>query len=180
MRLKKYLILPITLAVVLTQTACPRPTQSQLDQAAKASRSMAQYTNDGINAVRIAYEEGVIDIKLKDRLADGFLVVAKGGQAFNSLVKQVSELYGDGTVPVSQWQALDASFSDNVVRPFLDLLQSASGLSGEKSAKIRAIIAGLRTAVLVISEVFGKRATLERKVDRIELALGERRNLCLA
>lgn len=143
------LVLAVVFAIVLTQTACPRVSQSNLDKAAKASRTIASRYVEVVQFVDTLWETKVIkDLATKDRIADALITFGEGGKKFNGLLLQMSELYKDGNVPPNGWKVIVDNF-DGLSADFLkilNLLPNAAGLSS--SPAFRAISA----AVLAIAK----------------------------
>jgi hypothetical protein len=111
---------------------------SQLTKAAKASRSIANYTGDAIALVKTLYESGAIKLEVKDKLAASLKQFAITGKDFNDFVAGLSQQYKDGTVPANIWSLITTKF-DALTKVFVDLLDlipSAAGLGDSKAFKI--------------------------------------------
>lgn len=147
---------------VMLLTACPKETAVR--RSVKASYELSGLTVDVINATGKAYANGLISLETKDKLADSLKILSVGGKRFNQALDLViRESGGDETkVPMDKIQMLNKLFSDEVVAPFLQVLQSLKLLSPEKARQLHITIAALRTAVLTISLSFQSVAA-ERK-----------------
>jgi hypothetical protein len=149
--LRLCLVLVLTAAVMIggfVLQACG-PTQSQMDKAAVASRSIANYTGETIAIVKGLYEAGALKLEVKDKLAKQLVLFSKGGRDFNSLVKTASDLYKNGAVPVDVWRNLVTHF-DELTKIFVDILTlipQAAGLKDSKAFKI------ITAAVVVIAQI---------------------------
>lgn len=144
-------VLVLTAAVMMAGfvlQACG-PTQSQMDKAAVASRSIASYTGETITIVKGLYEAGALKLEVKDQLAKQLVLFSKGGRDFNALVKTASDLYKSGPVPIDVWRNLVTHF-DELTKIFVDILNlipQAAGLKDSKAFKI------ITAAVLVIAQI---------------------------
>jgi hypothetical protein len=136
----------------VSQTACG---EKELGQAAEAAKDIGGGTRDVIKAVGEAYTKGLITIQQKDRFADLLKAIAQGGQrgvdVIESLQKQgVTNLSG------SHSKQLMLIFDDGVIAPFLLLLQELGNLSDSSSVAIRAALASVRTAIVLLSSKIGR------------------------
>lgn len=166
--------LAVIFTIVLTQTACPRVSQSNLDKAAKASHTIATRYVEVVQFIDTLWETKVIkDLATKDRIADALITFGEGGKKFNGLLLQMSELYKDGNVPPNGWKVIVDNF-DVLSREFLqvlNLLPGAAGLSSNPafraiSAAILAIAQTLVTAGISTPNV----NRLQKEAERYGLA----------
>ena len=132
-------------------TACPKDTAVR--KAAKASFELSGLTLDVVNATGKAYDAGIIGLDAKDRLAAAEKRVATGGKHFNEILTAFNTQTSGNLTP-EQVQLLSKIFSDEVVTPFLTILQELSVISLDQVQYLRTAIAALRTAILVISGTF--------------------------
>jgi hypothetical protein len=132
-------------------TACPK--DSAVRKAAKASFELSGISVDVINATSKAFDAGIIGLAAKDRLAAAEGRIASGGKHFNEILSGYMTSTA-GTLTVDQTVILNKIFSDEVVTPFLAILQELSVISLNQVAYLRTAIAALRTAILVISGTF--------------------------
>lgn len=129
-----------------------------IEKAEKASAKLAGYANAGVEVTRELFRDGLIGVQAKDRIADAFIVLAKGGVAFDAAVANTKAEYGRKP-PKEAIEALFAVFNAEVVAKFLSVLQQLK-LIGDSGAYV-AIIESLKTAVLVVAAAFGKRPAVE-------------------
>jgi len=143
--------LAVLLAGCLMLTAAPScPTQTQIHKAASASAIIAPRVDEVTQAVKALYEAHTISLAAKDDIAGKLVVLAKAGGDFNRLVKQYSDQYKNGTLPVNVWSELSANF-DKVTKPFLeilDLIPQAAGLKDSKAFR------DISAAVVSIANIF--------------------------
>lgn len=145
-----YVLPPVALTtLVVSQTACPKVSQSNLDKAAKASHTIATRYVEVVQFVDTLWETKVIkDLATKDRIADALITFGEGGKKFNGLLLQMSELYKDGNVPPSGWKVIVDNF-DGLSKDFLQVLNLLPGVAGlSSSPAFRAISA----AILAIAQ----------------------------
>lgn len=169
--------LAISLALtlcVLSQTACPKISQSSLDKAANASKTIATRYVEAVEFVTDLYKGGAIRLELKDKIADGLITFGENGKKFNELLKTCSAQHKDGQVPASIWSTIAQNF-DTLSADFLKILEflpQAAGLGDSKA--FRAISA----AVLALAQILAthsiipdlKFRQLEREAQRHGLA----------
>lgn len=151
--------------IVLTQTACPRVSQSNLDKAAKASNTIATRYVEVVQFVDTLWETKVIkDLATKDRIADALIAFGEGGKKFNALLLQMSALHKDGNVPPNGWRVIVDNF-DVLSGEFLqviNLLPGAAGLSS--SPAFRAISA----AILAIAQTLVTAGVRTPNIDQLQ------------
>ncbi len=141
-------IFALCIMYCIVLTACPKDTA--VHKAARASYELAGITRDVIAGVDKAYTDHVISVEQKNVLADKLTQIAKGGQAFNAIATQVSN---SNTVPQDKWILLQSILNDQIVSPFLGLLETLKAISPATATALFTATAALRTAILVISQV---------------------------
>ena len=149
--------LPVIILAVLTGTL-PMPgcdKKKALAEAAEAAKDIGGGTRDVIEAVGKAYDQKLITLEQKDKLADLLIAIAKGGQkgvqALDTLEKSgVTELTPD------QRSILNKLFDVEVIDPFLNLISEIAKLSDESQTAIRIALASVRTAILLFSNKIGR------------------------
>jgi hypothetical protein len=163
-------ILAVALTVVLlpsTLAMGPCNRQSTLNSAAEAAKDIGGGTRDVIKAVGDAYQAKLITLEQKDRFADLLKAIAQGGQrgvdAIEFLQKQ-----GVETPTAEQRINLMRIFDDDVIAPFLNLLTEIGKLSNAQSVAIRAALASVRTAIVLLSSRIG-RADVIRAIEAREV-----------
>jgi hypothetical protein len=150
------------LATVLTMVLLPSTLAfgpcnktKTLSQAAEAAKDIGGGTRDVIKAVSDAYKVGLISLEQKDKYADLLKLIAQGGQkgvdAIEALQKQAVEI----PTP-DQSRLLMKIFDDDVVAPFLTFLTEIGKLSEGSSVAIRAALASVRTAIVLLSSRIGR------------------------
>lgn len=156
------------LASAIATTACPNApskpkAEAAITKAAKASFELSHLTTDAIRATKTAYDEQLITFEQKNALAEKLLVLARGGKAFNQLVKKAHETYSEsGNLPPDELKLLEAAFDVNVLNPFLAF---AASVGINASPKLKAAIETLRAAVNIIGAAFGRNSAAIK--DRI-------------
>ena len=133
--------------------ACNR--QNTLAQAAEAAKDIGGGVRDVIKAVGEAYDAKLISLEQKDQLAEILKTIAKGGQKGVDAIQKLQEQGVDIPTP-DQRAILNRIFDDDVVAPFLGLLTRLGTLSNEQSVAIRAALASVRTAIVLLSSRIGR------------------------
>lgn len=144
--------LAIVLALVLLNTACPKPSQSALDKAANASKTVATRYVDAVDFVATLYKGGAVSLELKDKIAEGLETFGQNGKRFNDLLKNYSAQYANGQVPPNIWSTIAQNF-DALSADFLkilDFLPQAAGLGDSKA--FRAISAAILALAQILSQ----------------------------
>jgi len=148
----------ITAGIIFSQAAC---NQKQLDQATKASGTIAKYTGTVIVTVSTLWTTGVIkDIKVKDLIAQKLKDFSISGRDFNDLIIAYSKQYGTGDVPTSVWRDIIDHF-DELSKVFLDLLTQIPKLAGLQDSKAFKFISA---AVVTLANLFLNVGGLQKKV----------------
>ncbi len=155
----KFLLTTILVLASLLSTACPART---IEKAEASSKKLATYANAGVNITRDLYREQLISIGVKDKIADAFILLAKGGQAFDLAVANAKVQYGTNP-PKPAIDALFATFSSEVLAKFLAVLQELK-LVADSSAYL-AVIESVKAAVLIIAAAFGRRGQVEAQLS---------------
>lgn len=154
----KNLLISLLIIGSLILTGCPSRT---IEKAEASSKKLATYANTGVNVTRDLYNEKLLTFEQKNKIADAFIVLAKGGQAFDLAVANAKQQYGQDP-PKAAIDALFNTFSSEVVAKFLDVL-SALKVVTDSSAYL-AIIESVKAAVLIVASAFGKRSTVEAQL----------------
>lgn len=131
--------------------ACSRASQSALDKAANASRTVATRYVETVDFVTNLYKGGAIKLELKDKLADALIAFGQNGKKFNDLLKTYSAQFSNGQVPANIWSVIAQNF-DVLSADFLkilDFLPQAAGLGN--STAFRAISAAIMALAQVLS-----------------------------
>ncbi len=144
----KSFLTAILIVYSLFLTACPKDTAVR--KAAKASYELSGITVDVVNATKKAYDAGIIGLAAKDRLAGYEKTITSGGKHFNDVLSgYIAQTAGNLTA--DQVKILNTILSDQLVTPFLAILQELALISLDQVAYLRTAIAALRTAILIIS-----------------------------
>ena len=165
-------VVPLVLVVALMTGTLPTPgcgnAKKNLGVAAEAAKDIGGGTRDVIAAVKKAFEQKLITIEQKDKLADLLIAVAKGGEKG---VNVIAALEASGVTDMTPDQALQLSkiFTDEVIAPFLDLISEIAKLSPSSQVAIRAALATLRTTILLLSQRIG-RLDIEKAIFEREAA----------
>lgn len=159
------LLLMFLIPTVAFASGCPTK-KSQLEKAAKASFQVSGLTIDVLKATRKAYEENLIDLDTKNKMADSLKLLALGGEAFNNAVKGAVNEYGaSGKIPLSKYQELNVLFSNQVVAPFLQISTESGLLSNTKATYLRVAIMALKATIVTIGKGFSN--SVAEKIDRL-------------
>lgn len=156
-RLKHFAVLFILVLGLIT-TGCP---QSSINTVKANSSRVAKYSNVGINITRDLYQSKIITLGQKDKIADGFIALAKAGQAFDLAVSKLETEYGSN-VTKGDIAKLISVFDAEIVARFSDLLVTL-GQAGI-SPQLQGVIQTIKDAVLVIAGVIGNKAAVAAKI----------------
>jgi hypothetical protein len=154
-----FLSMLIVASFVFGLTGCAPDT---IAKAKKESSKLASYADKGVNVTRDLYQQKLISLELKDKIADGFIKLGDAGIAFDADVANAEKVYGS-SVPAPEIEKLFATFDTNVVGQFLAVLASFKLINS--SAAIAAVIESIKAAVLVIADAFGKRVVVAAEVN---------------
>lgn len=161
----KRIALSLILTLAILNTACPKPSQSTLDKAANASRTVSTRYVETVDFVTNLYKGHAIDLATKDKIADALETLGKSGKKFNALLASYSAQYADGKVPANIWSTISENF-DKLSADFLKILPflpQAAGLGDTKA--FRAISA----AVLALAQVLSENSVIpEMKFRQLE------------
>ena len=145
-------LMALALCGLLLLTACPKPSQSSLDKAANASRTVATRYVETVDFVTDLYKGGAVKLEMKDKIADALITFGQNGKKFNDLLKTYSSQFSNGQVPANIWSTIAANF-DTLSADFLKILTflpQAAGLGDTKA--FRAISAAIVALAQVLSE----------------------------
>jgi hypothetical protein len=142
----------VIFAVSIGTIACDE--KPMIENAQRASSSLARITLETVRSTREAYEAGMIDLATKDKIAGSLSKVSKGGIAFNEMVKQVRAEYADGKIPPDKKELLLKLLANEVISPFYEVLAAVTGISA--SEELRSSVQVLRQALESILAVFGR------------------------
>jgi hypothetical protein len=152
------LVLALVLGGVAPLAGCGG--EKTLAQAAEAAKDIGGGTRDVIKAVGEAYQKGLLTLAQKDRLAALLKAIAKGGEKGIDAIEALQKTQAS-TLTSDQRQQLTRIFDDEVVTPFLQLLQELGTLSGDASVAIRAALVSVRTAIVLLSSRIGRADTIK-------------------
>lgn len=150
--MKKILLSLIVIYSMIFLLACPKK-DTAVREAVKASYSLSGLTIDGIAATAKAYNAGIIDVQTKDKIANALKNIAIGGKRFNQTLEKYVQESGEN-MPTDKIAILNKIFSDEVVTPLLEILQSMKILSADKAEYLRSAINALRAVILTIQNGF--------------------------
>jgi hypothetical protein len=131
--------------------ACSKASQSALDKAANASKTVATRYVETVDFVTELYKGGAIKLEMKDKIADALITFGQNGKKFNDLLKIYSLQFSNGQVPPNIWTIIAQRF-DVLSADFLkiiDFLPQAAGLGN--STAFRAISAAVVALAQVLS-----------------------------
>lgn len=158
--MKKTLSFLLIFCLTCLMTACPKKT---IETAKRESARLAGYANQGVNVTRELFREKFLTVEQKDKIAEGFIVLAKAGQTFDETVKNLEKTYGSN-VPRSEVEKLFEVFNSLVVGKFLDVLKELKIVSDNR---IGEVVELLRSAILIIAKGFGKGSALEKQLEAV-------------
>lgn len=156
MRSRKVLAVALTVVLLPSTLAFgPCNRQSTLNAAAEAAKDIGGGTRDVIAAVGQAYQANLITLEQKDKYADLLKKIAQGGQKG---VDAIELLHNQGVKEPTAEQSnlLRKIFDDDVIAPFLEMLTEIGKLTDTQSAVIRAAMASVRTAIVLLSSKIGR------------------------
>lgn len=145
--------------------ACGKQT---MQKAAEAVKDVNGGVLDTTRAVAKAYHQGLITIEKKDRLADLLIKLAKGGEKATGVLVALNKEFPDGNLPADRWTLLNKLLDDELISVFLDVLTELTALTPATADLIRIAMAGVRSAILILAGIFGRRTAVERSIERRE------------
>ncbi len=164
--MKKFISLILVYSICLLLMACPKETAVR--KAAKASFELSGLTVDAIAATAKAYNENLIGLETKDKIADALKLVATGGKNFNQALKKFRDQSGDNLTP-DQISFLNVIFSSEVITPFLGILQTLKVLSMNGAKNLLAAINALKVVILLISNGFASAGIPQMNFREVEV-----------
>jgi len=149
--MKKIISLILVYSLCLLMTACPKETA--IRKAAKASFELSGLTVDAIAATAKAYNENLISLETKDKIAAPLKVIAVGGKKFNEALKRFYAESGEN-LPADKLGILKLIFSTELVAPLLEILQELKVVSADRAAYLLSAVNALQAVILIISNGF--------------------------
>jgi hypothetical protein len=140
-------------------SACPK--DSAVRKAARTSYELSGLTVDAINATGKAYANHVFDLATKNRIANNLKSISVGGQRFNQIVTALNAA-NTNSVSTDKLALLNQILSEEIVAPFLDILQTLKALSTSQAVYLHVAIAALRTAILTISAAISDNRSIQK------------------
>lgn len=153
--------LSILLICSLFCLACPK---QNIDTAKAQSAKLARYAGAGVYLTGELFRNKVLTLGQKDKIADGFIFLAKAGQTFDAAIAELEKKYDGKTVPKAELKDLFAVFNAEVVAKFLDLLRT---LKVSVHPDLADVIEAIRTAVLIVAGLFGKKLEVRQQIEAI-------------
>ena len=151
--LKFGMVLTILAAVILTG-ACPK--KDAIREAAKASYRLPAITNDLILKVDKARDAKLITLEQERKFGEILFPIAQAEKSFVQAVKAAEAIYRQtGQVPAGELARIRAMLDDQIIRPFLAVLDQYKLLGPNASAMLSAAIAAARLALQTIGSGFG-------------------------
>jgi hypothetical protein len=161
-KIRKIILCSFTLYALIMTTACP--SQTSLQKAKDSSAKLATFANEGVNITRDLFREKIISLDQKDHIAEGFILLARSGIAFDSAVVKLQQTYGDKP-PRSEIEKLFAVFDAEVVAKFVAVLATLKVVG--KDSKIVEIISFLQTAILTIARAFNREKQIKLQIEAV-------------
>jgi hypothetical protein len=156
--MKKILVCLILIWTFLL-SACPK--DSAVRKAARTSYELSGLTLDAVNATGKAYAQHVIDLPTKNKIANSLKSIAIGGQRFNQVVTALNAANAN-SVSTDRLALLNQILSEEIVAPFLDILQTLKAISTAQANYLHVAIAALRTAILTISAAISDNRSIQK------------------
>jgi hypothetical protein len=156
----KKIIVTLICIYSLLLLGCPK---ASIAGAKSASQKVATYANAGVNLTRELYRSNFLTLAQKDKIADGFIVLANAGIAFDAAVANTERIYGSDA-PKPEIDRLIAIFDGQIVEQFLAVLQSLKLVPA--AGNYKATIELLKTAIITLAKAFGI-----GKQTRVKIAL---------
>lgn len=151
----------VVIVYSLMLVGCP---SRSIAKAKDSSAKLARYANTGINVTRDLYQQKVIPLAHKDKIADAFIALADAGIAFDAAVARAEQVYGPN-VSGSEIDKLFQVFDTQVVSGFLAVLVQLKLISD--ASAYGAVIDSIRAAVLIIANTFGRSKETERRLATV-------------
>src|SRR6185369_16912519 len=150
---KSFISSVLILSLAGTLAACP--SASDLKRAYTASAQIAGNTETAARTIGELYTAGVISYRTKESLVAKLKIVRDNGLRFQAEINALYDLYRD-KLPAASINALDIMFNRDVIAPFVELLTEAGILSKEAGAQVLTALILLKSAILTVSNMFGK------------------------
>jgi hypothetical protein len=157
------LIVSLFLIGCFILTGCP--SANSIAKAKSSSARIATYANTGVELTRELYRNKFLTLSQKDKLADGWIALAKAGQAFDAAIAAAESQYGTDTPPKTAIDKLFGTFNSEVVAKFLAVLQDLKIVGG--TDKFGAVIETIKTAVLLVAKVFAKKSEIAAQLAAV-------------
>ena len=142
---KIFAVIVLIWAIVFA-SACPE--KASLEKMQKRSSQIAAAADEGVNITRALFRENLISIEIKDRIADGFIKLARGGQVVDKTIADAIREFG-ASPPQDARAQIVALFKSNIVSGFLDILDILKIV--QAGEKFRPTVEAIKTAVLLIA-----------------------------
>ncbi len=149
----------LTLAIIyslIIATACP--SKSSLEKAFNQSAKIGNLAKTSAITVGDLYKAKVIDLETKDKIVSKLEIVVTNGTRFHNVLSALAKQYKGNVdnLTAADKSRLDLIFSSEVIAPFADILTELGVLPEATAKQILLAIALLKTALLTVSNIFGR------------------------
>lgn len=141
----------------LVTTACPQPMPADIRKAIDASYRLPAATNDLIDTIREARDQNYVSLETSQKFGTYLYPMTIAEKAYVKGVKALKAATdkAGGTLDQGKFAELQIIFDDQIVKPFLEILQMVGVLSGDNSKKILFAIAAVRLLLTTIAGGLG-------------------------
>jgi hypothetical protein len=155
---------------VLAGAACPK--KDAIRKSAEASYRLPGVTNDVIAAVKEGREKRIFSPELSAKFGDYLGQMAKAELSFVEAVRAADAVYQKtGSIPAGDLAKIRLIFDNEIVAPFVKVLELYNVLSGGSAALLTAAIGAVRVVLSTIGSGFGSTVLrLITKADPIDAA----------
>lgn len=151
--LRKSITLFVLTVTTLFATACP--SGSTIATIKASSSKIATYANSGVNLTRDLYRAKYLTDGQKNTIASAFSRLADAGIAFDAAVANAEKIYKTDGIPKTEIEKIFAVFDSEIVSRVITILESLKIVPALNN--YRAIVEGLKTAVLTVAAILNQR-----------------------
>lgn len=163
--MRKTITLFLIYAICLLTIACP--SQKTLEDAMIESRRFATYANRGVEVTRSLFNGRIITLEQKDKIADAFILLGRGGIEFDNAVARLHAQYSSGNVPKDKLDVLFALFDSAVIDKLIKILTDLRVFGANNS--YAEIISLLTTSVLLVAKAFKREKVVKLKLEALKI-----------
>lgn len=145
--IQKLLMMIITASLIFTMTGCPKKTN--IEKAASASYQLSGLILDLTKATTRAYDEKLISTGMAQASSGLLRKMNEGAKQLTSITAEMAKL--EGKPDASKLDLFSRIFSNEVVTPFLNMLNRLGVVAADKASYLSTAISALRIAILTIA-----------------------------